>query len=416
MKREHLFLLFAMLCSFLIQGEYAIIRPVSSALFLTSFGSASLPYAWLSTLPLNFLLVSLYNKYLPRLGCLKLFLCLSGAVLTINSLAYLFLPHFPWLAFPFYLWKDLYIMLMLQQLWSVIHLNLSFQRAKFLYGFLFATGAAGAMLGSLVPGFCALSFGSESLLLATLPLYLSLMVCYKQLLKYAEKGFGMAEEKARGTLDAFVHGIKLISSSSYLSLILALVVLMQVSVTLIDFQFNTFLEKAVIGTDLRTEAMGKILGVVHLITLCVQLGGSFLSVHYFGLKRSHLVVPLLLCTNALAFQCFPLLGVISCAYVTAKSCDFSLFVILKELLYIPLTPDEKFRAKAVIDVFAHRSAKAIASSLILGLQAILGATFFPFLGWGLIALTLIWGILIVLFLKEPHTLNFNPLTKKGTST
>ena len=39
------------------------------------------------------------------------------------------------------------------------------------------------------------------------------------------------------------------------------------------------------------------------------------------------------------------------------------------MLYIPLKADEKFRARAVIDVFAHRSSKAFSSVLIIGVTA-----------------------------------------------
>ena len=69
--KEHLFILTAMLCSFFISMDYAVIRPVSNALFITDYGVNFFPYAWISSIPLNLLLVGLYNKYLPKLGCLN---------------------------------------------------------------------------------------------------------------------------------------------------------------------------------------------------------------------------------------------------------------------------------------------------------------------------------------------------------
>ena len=78
--QERLFVLFAMLCGFFISSEYAIIRPVSNAVFLTAYGSAALPYVWIATVPLNFLVVALYNQYLPRLGCFKLFVIIAAAL------------------------------------------------------------------------------------------------------------------------------------------------------------------------------------------------------------------------------------------------------------------------------------------------------------------------------------------------
>lgn len=401
--RERFFILFAMLCGFFISGEYAVIRPVSNAVFLTAYGSAAFPYAWLATVPLNLLIVALYNKYLPRLGCLKMFGVIALAVTCINLFCSAFLNQISWLPFAFYLWKEIYIMLMFQQLWSVIHSTISFGQAKYLYGFFFGLGALGAVLGSILPGFFAVKVGSEALLIATLPIYLALFASYYFALKHTKEGVTMKidDEKQRTSLNAFYHGLKLIGSSRYLTFILLIVVLMQLSSTLIDFQFNTVLEKTITQKDLRTAYTGRILGIVHAATISLQLFGSFLLIHYLGVKRSHLLIPFLLCINSIVFQFFPFFSVISFAYISIKSCDFSLFGIIKEMLYIPLKPDEKFRAKAVIDVFAHRSSKAIASALILAFQAFLGSSFLPILNWGSILLFVVWMSVIFTMLKEP---------------
>jgi AAA family ATP:ADP antiporter len=402
--RERLFVLFAMLCGFFISSEYAIIRPVSNAVFLTAYGSAAFPYAWLAIVPLNLLIVSFYNKYLPRLGCFKMFVLVTGVVIAINLFCSLFLTEISWLPFVFYLWKEVYIMLMFQQLWSVIHSTISYERAKYLYGLFFGVGALGAAMGSILPGFFAVKMGSETLLIATLPIYLLLSYCYYFALKQTSAGVGMKldDEKQRTSLNAFLHGVKMIGSSRYLTFILIIVIFMQLSSTLIDFQFNTVLEKTILQKDLRTEYTGRILGIVHTTTISLQLFGSFLLIHFLGVKRSHLLIPSFLCLNSIIFLFFPVFGVISFAYISIKSCDFSLFAIIKEVLYVPLKPDEKFRAKAVIDVFAFRSSKAIASGLILGLQAILGTTFLPILNGGSIILFIVWIAIVISLLKEPY--------------
>ena len=203
--RERLFVLFAMLCGFFISSEYAIIRPVSNAVFLTAYGSAAFPYAWLAIVPLNLLIVSFYNKYLPRLGCFKMFVLVTGVVIAINLFCSLFLTEISWLPFVFYLWKEVYIMLMFQQLWSVIHSTISYERAKYLYGLFFGVGALGAAMGSILPGFFAVKMGSETLLIATLPIYLLLSYCYYFALKQTSAGVGMKldDEKQRTSLNAF---------------------------------------------------------------------------------------------------------------------------------------------------------------------------------------------------------------------
>jgi AAA family ATP:ADP antiporter len=160
----------------------------------------------------------------------------------------------------------------------------------------------------------------------------------------------------------------LIRSSTFLSFILFIVILMQLSSTLIDYQFNQFLQDYISEKDLRTQYTGRILGIVHCTTLALQFFGSFLLVHFLGVKRSHFFIPLVLGINNLAFLFLPGFGLITFSYITVKCFDFSLFGIVKEMMYIPLKNDEKFRAKAFIDVFAYRTSKAFASFLIFGLQ------------------------------------------------
>ncbi len=401
--QERLFILFAMLSGFFISSDYAIIRPVSNAVFLTAYGSNALPYAWLATVPLNLLIVAIYNKYLPKWGCFKMFLAVASLVTTTNIFCALFLPQFSWLPFIFYLWKDIYIMLMFQQLWSVIHSMISFGKAKYLYGLFFAMGALGSTLGSILPGYFAVKMGSEALLFSTLPIYATLSFCYYFALKQTPEGTRMKidDEKQRTSMNAFLHGLKMIVSSRYLTFILLIVVFMQLSSSLIDFQFNSILERTVFQKDLRTEYTGRILGIVHAVTISLQLFGSFLFIHYLGIKKSHLIIPLLLCINSITFFFFPFFGVISFAYISIKSCDFSLFSIIKEMLYIPLKPDEKFRAKAIIDIFAYRSSKAIASFLILGLQATLSSHFFSILNWAGVVLFILWIGMVFFLFKEP---------------
>ncbi|MBS0650352.1 MAG: hypothetical protein JSR93_04245 [Verrucomicrobia bacterium] len=395
--KERLFILSAMLCGFLISADYAIIRPVSNSVFISTYSTALFPYAWLATVPLNLIIVALYNKYLPRLGIFKTYLGIASIVMLFNLLCALFLKESSWLPFLFYIWKEVYIMLMFQQLWSVIHATIPLQRAKYLYGILFGVGAIGAVFGSTLPGFFAVKVGSETLLFSTVATYSLLTAAFLMLLHFSGQGMSRdnVEEEKKSSWNALKHGFDLIRRSPFLPFILAIVTLMQVTSTLIDFQFNHHLEKVIPTKDLRTEYTARVLGVVHLATLTLQFFGSFLLVHFLGFKRSHLLVPLILCVNAAGFLLFPAFAMISFSYITVKCFDFSLFGVVKEMLYIPLKKDEKFRAKAIIDVFAYRSSKAIASLLILGLQFWAGMQAHLILSWTAVAILLLWCYTVV---------------------
>lgn len=371
MRSNLLFILFAVLCNFLICADYATIRPVSNALFLTNYGAGAFPYAWLATIPLNFILIALYNKYLPRWGCLKTFLAVAGLIAGGNLFCALFIHQFFWLPFLFYIWKDIYIMISFQQLWSVIHSTISFSNAKYLYGIFYGIGACGAVVGSLLSGFFAVKLGSENLLFVTAPLYGLMAISYAAALKHTQNGIQIEEKEQKSALAAFAHGFKLIRSSHLLIFILCIVLCMQLASTLIDYQFNHFLERHIGDKDLRAQYTGRVLGIVHAVTMGLQFIGAFLCLHFLGVKRSHFLIPFVLALNGLAFLAFPTFGLITVSYMSVKCFDFSLFGVVKEMMYIPLKSDEKFRAKAFIDIFAYRTSKALAAFFILGMQAML---------------------------------------------
>ncbi len=91
---------------------------------------------------------------------------------------------------------------------------------------------------------------------------------------------------------------------------------------------------------------------------------------------------------------------ISFSYIFIKSVDFSLFGVIREMLYIPMKMDEKFRAKAIIDVFAYRSSKALVSVCILGLQLFLGFEILSITSAVSTAVFLGWIAVVVFMLRK----------------
>ncbi|KAG6559924.1 MULTISPECIES: Npt1/Npt2 family nucleotide transporter [Candidatus Rhabdochlamydia] len=407
-KTERLFIMGAMLCGFFILADYSIIYPVSNSLFISTYGTRFFPYAWLVSIPLNLLLVGLYNKYLPKLGCLKTYLILASSVVTINYCCALLIKQYSFLSFFLYVWKDVYIMLMFQQLWSVIHSTVSLKRAKYLYGIFFGVGGLGSLSGSLLPGFFAMKVGSESLLYMTLPLYLCLTAAFILTLKQSNAGASLLLKEKKDAKDALMHGIQLILNSRILVFIALSVLFMQLSATLIDYQFNTFLEKFITVKDLRTEYTGRMQAIGLSFTVFMQFFGTYLLVQRVGIKRLHIALPFILCIMSILCFLFPSFGIVTFTVILLRSYNSSLFSIIKEMLYIPLNPDQKFRAKAFIDVFLFRFAKIFASLIILGLQFILTTLLLPVLNWISISVYVTWIVFAVYLFKK-----MTPLLEAG---
>lgn len=395
-RTEKLFIFFSMLAGFLISAEYAATRPSSSAIFLTVFSSHAIPWVWLISVPFNLFIVYLYNRFLPKIGPVRMIGTIGAFVCAIHIFCAFALEYVPKFIFFQFIWKDIYILLMFKQLWSMIHSTIPSSRAKYLYGWIFGVGTLGAVAGSLIPGFCAVGIGSESLFLCTLPIYLVLFWSYRQAFK--RSSLNSASFSSDLTLDPRPReSFALIRRSSFLIAVLCLVVFMQVSVGLMDYQFNAHIEMNIADKDLRTEYVGRMVGLTNLLSGIFQFVGGFLMIHVFGVRGSHLFVPLILLGNALICWMIPSFAIVSLSYIFIKSIDFSLFGVIREMLYIPMKLDEKFRAKAIIDVFAYRSSKALVSICILSLQFLVSTEILGIVSSLSIAVFLGW-IAVVLFL------------------
>jgi ATP:ADP antiporter, AAA family len=404
-RPEKVFIFFAMLTGFCISGEYGIIRPASQSIFLAVFSASFIPAFWLATVPLNLVIVYLYNHFLPRIGPLRMVAIASIAIASMNLLCFLVLPIFPQIIFFHACWKDVYILLMFKQLWSMIHSTLAASRAKYIFGFIFGVGTCGAALGSLVPGYLAPHFGSSVLLLFSVPIYCLLFYAYRK--AYYLSGANKLASSIESNRTSANEGFLLILRNRYISGILLLVMFMQISIALVDFQFSHYLELLIPALDLRTAYFGKLISVINVVSLVLQFVGGFLLLKLIGLRNSHFFIPLILCTTAFGQWLLPSFAMVTIAYSLTKSIDYSIFGVMREMLFLPLKLDEKYRAKAVIDVFAHRTSKALASFLLLGLQWVVGSQVFSLANYLLFVIFLAW-LAIVAFLFKKSELMESP--------
>lgn len=368
--KEKFFLFCVMLSVFCINCEYGMTRPASNGLLLTYFSAEMIPWIWLATVPLNLLVIMLYNRFLGKVGPIKMLGLVAATTILINGVTPFLMLHFPaWILFQF-AWKDIYILLMFKQVWSLIHSSSIAPKAKFWYGIIYSMGTLGAVFGSLVPSFLAVKLGSSQLLFLTLPMYLILFLSYrKAALLQQPSSISLKEVRDPTRLS---EGFSIIRKSPFLTAILLLVLLMQMSVGLIEFQFNGFLERTIQELDLRTQYIGRIGSLINIASGLLQLIGAGAMVHFLGVRNSHLAIPLMLLGNLVMLFFFPSFALLSFAFLFTKAVDFSLFGVLREMLYIPLKTEEKFQAKAVIDVFVHRSAKAVIALGILALNLFVG--------------------------------------------
>lgn len=403
-KYERLFIVLTLLCSYFINFEASITKAISNSLFIHAYTYEYLPYVWLALVPLNFLVVNFYNKFIPKIGIFYMLVCCTLITVVLNIFTAFYLTSFKWLPFVLYLWKDLYILMLFQQLWSLLAATLNSSQAKILYGLLWGVGGVGAMSGSFFPGFLATKLGSEKLLLITLPIYAMLLFCYFLSIRVRDKYIVSGPIQFDQTKpSSFVEGAKLIKKSKALLFIFLITIFMQVASTLIDFQFNQSLSLSILDKDLRTEYLGRFFGIVNGLNVILQFLGSYLIMHFVGVKGTHFVIPLYLGGLICSYLIHPAFSVLAWSYGSIKALDYSIFGIVKEILYIPMNVEEKFLGKAVIDVFVYRTSKAVASCCIIGLGFFTSLKLSTLITQVLLFIFILWCLTVVLLLdsKKP---------------
>lgn len=394
--KERLFGLLIGICTFLVLMDYGIIRPTANSLFINHFGSGALPYAWLATTASLFLITLLFNHALSRFHYAVIFSSIAFLIILENLLAALFIRNVPQLSLVLYVWKDIYILLMVEQFWSLINSTFDTTKAKSLYGVFTAIGGIGGILGNVFCRALAIRLGSETLLFCTLPIYVVLLLVFAFAVRTRSQIPALTRAQNRVDVTAFSDngGYRLIGKSSLLTAILILICFMQVATALTDFQFNQLLEKTIHVKDLRTQYFGEFDLIVNASTTVIQLFLAAPLLHLLELRRVHMGVPGVFLVNSLLFFLMPVLPMITMGFATLKTLDYSMFRIAKEILYIPCTVEEKYKTKAIIDVFAYRGMKALSSCLIIVLRSISLVTVIPLISCALMALFTAWLIFI----------------------
>jgi len=109
---------------------------------------------------------------------------------------------------------------------------------------------------------------------------------------------------------------------------------------------------------------------VNALTLTVQLFLTGRIIDKLGLGGALALIPLLLGTGFLMLGIAPLLGVVLVVQVLRRAGNYAITRPGREMLYVVLTREEKYKAKNFIDTVVYRGGDALSAWLYAGLQAI----------------------------------------------
>lgn len=275
----------------------------------------------------------------------------------------------------FYLFGDLFSTLMVAAFFSFLNDSVSPDGAKRLYGIVGFGGVAGGVFGSTaVSAWIGWLSLAEWLGVAAMLGVLILAVARAAGREHertssssarADTGRSEVREVPSPTPDdpPALAGVGLVFGSTYLLSIVAIVGIYELVSTLVDFQFTTSIIEFSRSDAERNQAFATVYATTNWLSMFVQLFLTSFVMRRFGMFTALLVLP---CSIALASICFvarPSLVLGGALSVSDNAFSYSINQSTKEALYVPTSVAEKYQAKAFIDMFVQRFAKALGVGL-----------------------------------------------------
>ena len=342
---------------------YEFIRSPATVLFKNTWGAENLPLVMSAMPVVVFGGVALYGWILSHLGPRRTLLVTSLGSSFFIVACYLGLLTGSKMVTPIlFLVKELYIVLLIEQYWSYINSSLTTATAKKVNGPITGIAGIGGVVGGSVGSLIVGPLGTEAMVLAAaLMLIPAAMVSN---LTYRLHG----EPEAPDTSDESVShhmGWQMFRSNPTLVCLLAIVLSTQVIAAVLDFKFNELLSVEFAGaTDMETAFQLRFWGFLNLASIGLQFVIAPLLLSFIALRLVHLMLPLIHFTAIIFAIIEPSVFSVGLAFFLFKAFDYSIFRAAKEILYIPLEFDARYRAKEVIDVFGYRTGKGGSSVLI----------------------------------------------------
>jgi AAA family ATP:ADP antiporter len=273
----------------------------------------------------------------------------------------------------FYLFGDLFNTLMVATFFAFLNDSVAPNDAKRIYGPIVLGGVAGGAFGSLWVRAQIDTFSPIQWLLICAGVTAVIAAIATTAGRLVEKNppvvIKASAPEPKSTGNAALEGARLVFRSRYLLAIVTIVALYEIISTILDYQFTkTVAERA---GDFG-EHVATVYAITNTFALAVQLFLTSFVMTRFGVRVALLIMPIAILGNSAAFVALPILWVGSALNTTDNGLNYSINQSARESLYTPTSRDEKYKAKAFIDMFVQRFAKAIAVGINLILAAAIG--------------------------------------------
>ncbi|MBF8263809.1 MAG: hypothetical protein HW387_1474 [Parachlamydiales bacterium] len=377
----------------LIIGVYWTLRPLKDAIFIELVDKLHLPYAKTASVLILLPLVMFYTKLLEKTSKEKMLIILP-VFYGIGVLCFAFLMQFfqfpaeaiaqrslffiavtRVLGYLFYVFVESYGSLVVALFWAFSADTTEPASAKRGFPLVVTLGQIGGIVLPYSVGGLPFRLGhsTDTLSLFILGAMLFLIVPFVYyLLRATPKsllvsfhGTNERDEESKQE-PGFLEGLKLLLKHRYLLGIFAVNFVYEIVVTIFDFNFTI-----AAGTQYSGVALSNYLSVygssVNTASLiCLLLGISNVT-RFLGVGVALAAMPVIVGAALAGFLSLNSLTFLFVLMVGSKAINYALNGPALKQLYIPTTPDVKFKAQAWIETFGSRTSKQVGSTFNMSL-------------------------------------------------
>jgi ATP:ADP antiporter, AAA family len=387
---------------FFLLAAYYLLRPARQALILTEGGAVVAAYSSAAQAVLLLAIVPLYGWLGSRVRRIRL-LMTTGLFFVSNLVIFYLLGRAGAReGVAFYIWLGIFNVFVISQFWAFATDLYTEGQGRRLFPMIGVGASLGAWVGAstVAPLVERARFTPYSLMIAAAVVLLVALT----LTVIANRRETARAEPEAARLDHVPlgreGGFELILRDRYLLWIAALTVLLNVVNTTGEFLLNRLVETEALarfGTDsgLREESqrfVGSFFGSfnanVSLVGFLIQLFITSRVFRFMGVRGALFILPVIAVINYSVIAVAPLLAIVRVGKIAENSTDYSIQNTVRQALYLPLTREAKYKAKAAIDTLFTRMGDVLSAGFVAAGTAIgLGAAGFA---WVNVGLTVAW--------------------------
>jgi AAA family ATP:ADP antiporter len=369
--------LWAFVCFFALLASYYVLRPLRDEMGI-QLGSGEISSLFSAVFLSMLALVPLFG-WLTRRFDRRTLLPWLYAFFIANLLGFYELlsvadEQSPRVARAFFVWVSVFNLFAISVFWSFMADLFRTEQAKRLVGFIAAGGTAGALFGPVLTWSLVKPLGAKGLVLVSAAL---LLVCIGAILKlrrwqvdHPRLDEGQEEEPDHAFTGSVWSGLLDVTRSPYLLGICGFLFLYSLLSTMLYFQQAELVPKQFSGSADRTQLLASMDLLVNGVVLAIQLLAFNRLIVKLGTRALLVALPVASVLGYTALALHPVVGVLVALGVVRRAGEYAISKPARETLFNVLSPEQKYRAKNVIDTLVHRTGDTASAWLINGLKAL----------------------------------------------